>query len=175
MTQEYGPPPQIVPTSLRDYLDAMSKPVFQSGMSWKVVNSKWGTTREAFSDFDPDTVAAFGESDIDRLAEDTRVIRNRRKLQAVANNAARMVELEAEHGSFGDYLRSHQSFDATAPTYASSSASWARPAATSSSTSSASPCPRTMSGKRRARSSGDVGSRIRRAALPSGGTHPPTR
>ena len=113
MTQEYGPPPQIVPTSLRDYLDVMAKSVFQSGMSWKVVNSKWGTTREAFADFDPDTVAAFGESDIDRLAEDTRVIRNRRKLQAVATNAARMIELEAEHGSFGDYLRSHESFDAT--------------------------------------------------------------
>jgi DNA-3-methyladenine glycosylase I len=113
MTQEYGPPPQIVPTSLRDYLDVMAKSVFQSGMSWKVVNSKWGTTREAFADFDPDTVAAFGESDIDRLAEDTRVIRNRRKLQAVATNAARMIELEAEHGSFGDDLRSHESFDAT--------------------------------------------------------------
>ena len=113
MTQEYSPPPQIVPTSLRDYLDAMSKSVFQSGMSWKVVNSKWGTTREAFSDFDPDTVAAFGESDIERLAEDTRVIRNRRKLQAVANNAARMIELEAEHGTFRDYLRSHGSFEAT--------------------------------------------------------------
>ncbi len=112
MTQEHTAPPQIVPTSLRDYLDVMSKSVFQSGMSWKVVNSKWGTTREAFADFDPDTVAAFGESDIDRLAEDTRVIRNRRKLQAVANNAARMIELEAEHGSFGDYLRSHDSFDA---------------------------------------------------------------
>ena len=113
MTQEYSPPPQIVPTSLRDYLDAMSKSVFQSGMSWKVVNSKWGTTREAFSDFDPDTVAAFGESDIERLAEDTRVIRNRRKLQAVANNAARMIELEAEHGTFRDYLHSHGSFEAT--------------------------------------------------------------
>ena len=112
MTQEHTAPSQIVPTSLRDYLDVMSKSVFQSGMSWKVVNSKWGTTREAFADFDPDTVAAFGESDIDRLAEDTRVIRNRRKLQAVANNAARMIELEAEHGSFGDYLRSHESFDA---------------------------------------------------------------
>ncbi len=113
MTQEYSTPPQIVPTSLRDYLDAMSKSVFQSGMSWKVVNSKWATTREAFSGFDPDTVAAFGESDIDRLAEDTRVIRNRRKLQAVANNAARMIELEAEHGTFRDYLRSHGSFEAT--------------------------------------------------------------
>lgn len=113
MTQQYGAPPQVDPQSLRDYLDVMSKSVFQSGMSWKVVNSKWATTREAFADFDPETVAAFGDSDIDRLTEDTRVIRNRRKLRAVANNAARMIELEAEHGSFGDYLRSHGSFEET--------------------------------------------------------------
>jgi DNA-3-methyladenine glycosylase I len=41
------------------------------------------------------------------------VIRNRRKLAAVVNNAQTMIELEAEHGTFRDYLRSHESFDAT--------------------------------------------------------------
>ena len=111
-TPEYGAPPQIKPQSLRDYLDVMSKSVFQAGMSWRVVDSKWPGTREAFEDFDPDAVAAFSDREIDALVQDTRVIRNRRKLRAVVNNAARMIELEAEHGSFGDYLRSHESFDA---------------------------------------------------------------
>jgi DNA-3-methyladenine glycosylase I len=44
------------------------------------------------------------EPEIDALAQGTRVIRNRRKLNAIVSNAARMVELEAEHGSFKQYL-----------------------------------------------------------------------
>ena len=106
-------PEQIEPQSLGDYLEVMSKAVFQSGMSWRVVESKWAGTREAFEGFDPQAVAAFGDRELDALAGDARVIRNRRKLQAVVNNAGRMIELEAEHGSFRDYLRSHGGFEAT--------------------------------------------------------------
>ena len=41
------------------------------------------------------------------------MIRNRRKLQAIVANARRLIELEEEHGSFKDYLRSHESFEDT--------------------------------------------------------------
>jgi len=111
--QEYGAPPQIKPKKLDDYLDVMSKSVFQSGMSWKVVEAKWGTTREAFHDFEVTRVASMSEAEIDELAQDTRVIRNRRKLNAVVSNAARMIELDAEHGGFKKYLRSQVDFDST--------------------------------------------------------------
>ncbi len=110
---ERGPPAQIDPQSLADYLDVMSHAVFQSGMSWRVVNAKWPSIREAFDGFDPKAVAAFGEREIDELAQDTRVIRNRRKLQAISNNAARLLEIDADHGSFRNYLRSHGDFEAT--------------------------------------------------------------
>lgn len=106
-------PEQIEPQSLADYLEVMSKAVFQAGMSWRVVESKWPSTREAFREFDPEAVAALSERDVDALANDTRVIRNRRKLEAIVSNAGRMLELEAEHGSFRDYLRSHGGFEAT--------------------------------------------------------------
>lgn len=105
-------PEQILPTKLGDYLDVMSKAVFQSGMSWKVVEAKWDSTREAFKGFDPETVAAFTETDLDGLTNDTRVIRNRRKLEGVVHNARRMVELERDHGSFQAYLRSRTNFPA---------------------------------------------------------------
>ena len=39
------------------------------------------------------------------------MIRNRRKLEAIASNAVRLLELEAEHGSFRDYLRSLGGFE----------------------------------------------------------------
>jgi 3-methyladenine DNA glycosylase Tag len=111
--QEYGAPPQIKPKRLGDYLDVMSKSVFQSGMSWRVVESKWEGTREAFHGFDAQAVAAMPEAEIEALASDTRVIRNRRKLEAVVSNAARMVELDAEHGGFKQYLRSQPDFEST--------------------------------------------------------------
>lgn len=103
-------PPQITPQCLGDYLDVMSKAVFQSGISWRVVESKWPTTREAFHDFDAEAVAALGPDDIDALATDTRVIRNRRKLEAIVTNAQRLIELDAEHGGFTNYLRSQPDF-----------------------------------------------------------------
>ncbi|MEZ4502640.1 MAG: DNA-3-methyladenine glycosylase I [Dehalococcoidia bacterium] len=106
-------PEQITPKRLGDYLDVMSKAVFQSGISWKVVEAKWPDTREAFRNFDAKKVASMSERDIDALAQDTRVIRNRRKLEAIVTNAGRMLELETEHGSFKRYLQAHDDFDAT--------------------------------------------------------------
>jgi 3-methyladenine DNA glycosylase Tag len=106
-------PDIIVPASLDDYLEVMSKSVFQSGMSWKVVENKWPGTKEAFYDFDVRKVANLIEPDIDKLTQDTRVIRNRRKLEAIVNNAQSMLRLDKEFGTFQNYLRSQDSFDAT--------------------------------------------------------------
>ena len=106
-------PERIDPKSLGDYLDVMSKATFQAGISWRVVESKWPGIREAFHSFDIDAVADMTEPDIDRLAQDTRVIRNRRKLEAVISNANRILELAGKHGSFQNYLRSHSDFAVT--------------------------------------------------------------
>jgi 3-methyladenine DNA glycosylase Tag len=108
-----GPPEKITPKSLNDYLEIMSKSVFQAGMSWKVIESKWPGIREALHDFDIKTVANLHEKDIEDLMQDTRVVRNFRKLTAIVSNAQKIRELDKEHGSFQRYLRSHGSFDAT--------------------------------------------------------------
>ena len=105
-------PQRIQPRRESDYLDVMSKSVFQSGLSWKVVEAKWPGTQEALEDFDPETVAAFTDEDLDRLSEDSRIIRSRRKLAAVVHNARRMIELSEQHGGFQAYLRSHSDFEA---------------------------------------------------------------
>ena len=106
-------PEKIEPGNLADYLEIMSKSVFQSGISWRVVESKWPGVREAMRGFDPETVAALADPELDDLAQDSRMIRHRRKLSAISANARKMLDLEAEHGTFRDYLRSHGSFDAT--------------------------------------------------------------
>lgn len=106
-------PEKIQPKSLGDYLEIMSKAVFQSGISWKVVEAKWPGIKEAFKDFNAEAVAGLSAPELEELSEDTRVIRNRRKLSAIVSNAQRMIEITEEHGGFQKYLRSHDDFTAT--------------------------------------------------------------
>lgn len=104
-------PTQIEVKSLDDYLEVMSKAVFQSGMPWKMVESKWPQLREAMRNFDIDSVAMLSTDDLEELAQDTRVIRNRRKLAAIVHNAQQMIDLDEAHDGFRNYLRSHDSFE----------------------------------------------------------------
>ena len=107
-------PKMIQPEGPNDYLEVLSKAVFQAGMSWKVVDAKWPGIKEAFLDFDVESVADMGESQLDELTNDARVIRNRRKLEAIVHNAKRVIELDEEFGGFQKYLKSHDDFPAAA-------------------------------------------------------------
>jgi DNA-3-methyladenine glycosylase I len=106
-------PTQITPAGLADYLDVITRAVFQSGMSWRVVEAKWAGFREAFAGFDPAVVAAYTDDDVERLATDKGIIRNRRKIEATITNAQAMVALEDEPGGFVGWLRGRGDFDAT--------------------------------------------------------------
>jgi DNA-3-methyladenine glycosylase I len=65
----------------------------QSGLSWALILRKRDGIRDAFADFSPDAVAAFGRRQIEGLLKDTRVIRNRRKLEAIVQNAQATVAM----------------------------------------------------------------------------------
>src|SRR4029079_713191 len=108
-----GGPPKIRPQRLGDYLEVMTKAVFQSGLSWKVVDAKWDGFREAFAGFDAEKVARFTPADVDRLAQDPSIVRNRRKIQATVDNAVEIVALDREHNGFRNFLRSQGSFEET--------------------------------------------------------------
>ncbi len=110
MEKQKQPPP---PKDLSGYLDALARVMFQTGISWRVVDAKWPGIRAAFHDFDVQRVAKFREADIDRLMGDTRVIRNRRKLEAIRENARAMLALDSEYRGFKRYLDSLGDFDAT--------------------------------------------------------------
>ena len=108
------PPKQITPTKLADYLEVLTKAGFESGMSWRVIENKWPGFQEAFRAFDPETVASLSPDEIDALTNDTRIIRNRRKIDSTVHNAATMLELEREYGGFRNYLQQQGDFWATA-------------------------------------------------------------
>ena len=79
----------------------------QAGLSWLTILKKRDGFRAAFDGFDIDTVAAYGEAERARLLADTSIIRNRLKVDAVIENARRLVAIRAEHGSFAAWLDAH--------------------------------------------------------------------
>jgi DNA-3-methyladenine glycosylase I len=76
----------------------------QAGLSWSTILHKREGYRRAFAGFDPAAVARFGPGDVERLLEDPGIVRNRLKVESTVNNAARVLEVQEEHGSFDAYL-----------------------------------------------------------------------
>ncbi len=76
----------------------------QAGLSWATILHKRDGYRAAFGDFDSERVAAFDEDDVERLLADPGIVRNRLKVESAVANAARVLEVRAELGSFAEYL-----------------------------------------------------------------------
>jgi DNA-3-methyladenine glycosylase I len=86
------------------YLEMMTAVIFMGGLSRQVVMGKWDGFLAAFEEFDIDTVADFGDVDVERLGQDTRIVRYKAKIRAVVDNARQMQQIIREHDSFGAWL-----------------------------------------------------------------------
>lgn len=104
-------PEVIVAQSLGDYLDVMSKAVFQAGIKWATIDEKWPAFRERFHNFDTDKVAAFTKQDIERLSSDESILRSPRKIAATVENAKTLLQLDKQHSGFANYLHSFQNYE----------------------------------------------------------------
>jgi DNA-3-methyladenine glycosylase I len=69
---------------------------FQSGLSWLIILRKRPAFREAFRGFDLPTVAAFDETDRQRLLADAGIVRNRAKIDATIGNARAVLDAVPE-------------------------------------------------------------------------------
>jgi DNA-3-methyladenine glycosylase I len=87
---------------------------FQSGLSWLTILRKREAFREAFAGFDPDTVAAFDDADVERLMRDAGIVRNRAKIEAARTNARATVALR-EDGGLDALVWSHRPAVTPAP------------------------------------------------------------
>ncbi|AQA04090.1 3-methyladenine DNA glycosylase [Mycobacterium sp. MS1601] len=76
--------------------ERVSLEAFQSGLSWLVILRKREGFRAAFDGFDIDSVAAFGDDDVQRLMADAAIVRNRAKIEATINNARVVAELDTD-------------------------------------------------------------------------------
>ena len=59
----------------------------QAGLSWLTILKRRKGYEEAFNDFDPEIIARYDQKDINRLLQDTRIIRNKLKINSAINNA----------------------------------------------------------------------------------------
>jgi DNA-3-methyladenine glycosylase I len=72
---------------------------FQCGLSWLTILRKREAFRLAFTGFEIDAVASFGEADVERLLANSGIVRNRDKIGASIENARRAREAIEELGS----------------------------------------------------------------------------
>lgn len=79
----------------------------QAGLSWEIVLKKQDAFRRAYHGFDIARVAAYGARDRARLLADSGIVRNRLKVEAAIENAAHILELRREFGSFAAWLDHH--------------------------------------------------------------------
>ena len=77
---------------------------FQSGLSWLTILRKRENFRSAFQSFDHAVIAQFGEDDISELMSNAGIVRHRGKIEAVINNARRLLEMEEQGISLNDFL-----------------------------------------------------------------------
>lgn len=79
----------------------------QAGLSWETVLKKEESFREAYHNFDIQTIAAYTEEDRERLLSNPGIIRNKLKVNAAIENARTIIELQKEFGSFEKWLEHH--------------------------------------------------------------------
>ena len=76
----------------------------QAGLAWITVLKKREGYRAVFDQFDPNKIARFSDAKLAALKLDERIIRNRLKINSARQNARAFLSVQAEWGSFSQYL-----------------------------------------------------------------------
>lgn len=86
------------------FLAEMTKAVFKAGFVWKVVDHKWPAFETAFWQFDIKHCASMNHYDLDNLLKNDGIIKNLQKIDAVPKNAAMILKVAEDHGSFAGFI-----------------------------------------------------------------------
>ena len=76
----------------------------QAGLSWSTILKKRDGYRKAFADFDPVKVSRFSENKLQKILQDSNIVRNKLKVYSAVNNAKCFLEVQKEFGSFDAYI-----------------------------------------------------------------------
>ena len=86
------------------YLSTLARRVFRAGLKHSLVDAKWPAFEQVFFGFDPEKVVLMGAEHLERLMQDTRIIRHLGKLKSVPRNAQMVLDVQKEQGSFGAFI-----------------------------------------------------------------------
>lgn len=76
----------------------------QAGLSWRTILRKRARYQEVFDNFEPEIVARYTKRKIEKLLSDPGIVRNRLKVESAVRNAKAFLKVQAEFGSFDDYI-----------------------------------------------------------------------
>lgn len=93
------------------WLAAFTQKVFQSGMSWKVVRSKWDGFESVFFGFDIEKLLLVPNEMWERKATDPAIIRHLGKVMTIPDNAYMIHRAAKAHGSFAAMVAAWPSED----------------------------------------------------------------
>lgn len=76
----------------------------QAGLSWDTILAKRENYREAFDYFDAGKISKYGDAKIQRLMQNSGIVRNRLKISSAIRNANAFLKVIEETGSFDKYI-----------------------------------------------------------------------
>lgn len=82
----------------------------QCGLSWTLMLKKREIFRQCFDDFDYHRIADYDEEKIQGIMNTEGMIRSRRKIEAIINNAKCFLQVIEEWGSFDKYIWSFSDY-----------------------------------------------------------------
>jgi DNA-3-methyladenine glycosylase I len=77
---------------------------FQAGLSWITILRKRDNFRKAFDDFNATKIVKYDAEKVAELMQNAGIIRNRLKIEGTITNARLFLEIQAEYGSFSEYI-----------------------------------------------------------------------
>ncbi|MBF0787544.1 MULTISPECIES: DNA-3-methyladenine glycosylase I [unclassified Streptococcus] len=83
---------------------------YQAGLSWETILNKRLAFRQVFYEYDVEKVARMTDRELDKLLENSAIIRHRAKIFATRQNAQAFLEVQKEYGTFAEYLWSWVNF-----------------------------------------------------------------
>lgn len=91
----------------RKQFEFLMMEVMQCGLNWNMMINKREIFRRCFDNFDFEKIAAYTESDVQRILNTEGMIKSPRKVAAIIRNAACFQQIRNEFGSFCQYLWRH--------------------------------------------------------------------
>lgn len=86
------------------YFEILCLMIFQAGFNWRMVREKWKDLKRPFKGFKIEDVVRLTSKHQQALLKNPKMIKNRRKIEAIVANAEIFLEIIREFGSFENYL-----------------------------------------------------------------------